>query len=127
MNIPTHPGGCVLTATARIPEGMTFEHLRAESPSLTNFEALDDGRYGLAIAFTQPSSPEVADGDLHDDLREIFEELVMLQRSFGCQFELQITVAGKQPDPFVLPEPVVMILAILHCRIHIRYENCVPT
>lgn len=126
MNIPTHPGGCVLTATAKIPEDLTFEHLRAESPSLTNFEPLDDGRYGLAIAFTQPGSPEVADGDLHDDLREIFEELVTLQRTFGCQFELQITVAGEHPDPFVLPERVVIILAILQCRIQIRHGKCVP-
>jgi hypothetical protein len=123
MNIPTYPGGCVLTATARIPEGLTFEHLRAESPSLTNFEALDDGRYELAIAFTQSDSPEVADGDLHDDLREIFEDLVTLQRIYECKFELQITAAGKHPDPFVLPERVVIILAILQCRIHIRVGN----
>jgi len=117
MNRPLTPPGCILRATAKIPDGMGFEHLRAESPSLTNFEKLSVDSYRLEIVITQPDSPDVADGDLHDDLREMFEELVTLQRTFDCQFELAITVGNGHPNPFLLQERVVIILAILQCRI----------
>lgn len=117
MNRPLTPPGCILRATAKIPDGMGFEHLEAESPSLTTFQKISEDSYHLEIVITQSSSPDVADGDLHDDLREMFEELVSLQRIFGCRFELAITVGNGHPDPFFFEERVVIILAILQCKI----------
>lgn len=116
----TQPGRkCLLTALIRIPPGGSLEAVKCDGPERASYHELPDGSYRMEHVITEPGEPELAAGDLDDEARENFLDLVNLQRFTGCGFHLEVVVGAPHPDPFVLESRLVIMLATLQCSMAI--------
>jgi len=88
-----------------------------------SFKEHSEGSWNGEFQVSCPEAPELAAGDLVDDLAPYFPQLLRLKTFYDAVFEMQIAVGPPAPDIFVLESNIVALLASLGTEIQINSNN----
>ena len=88
-----------------------------------SFESYDEKKWYGEFIITSPEAPELADGDLVDDLAPFFPQLLEIKKSCDVDFELHIAVGNPASDFFMIEPNIVSLLAALSAKIVITNKS----